>query len=94
MCCKYDIINVWNGNLGFNLRPRMFIKKIVQTYNFKNDFKACNKKSICAECHLHGFASGIPAHEHNGNFVPLLTKGRNQMIFLGKTNPIAVDNIT
>ena len=29
------------------------------------------------------FPSGIPAHEHNGNFVLLLTKGRNQM-----TNPI------
>ena len=47
LCCKYDIINVWNGNLGFNLRPKMFIKKIVHAYNFKKDFNSCRKKSCC-----------------------------------------------
>ena len=27
LCCKYNIIDVWHGNMGSKLRPMLFIKK-------------------------------------------------------------------
>ena len=44
LCCKYNIINVWNGNLGFIMRPKLFLKKAVQVYNLKKDFNVGRKK--------------------------------------------------
>ena len=38
LCCKYNIIGVWNGNLGYTMRPKLFLKKAVLAYNFKKDF--------------------------------------------------------
>ena len=44
LCCKYDIINVWNGKLGFNLCPKGFFKKTVLAFNLKKDLKAGSRK--------------------------------------------------
>ena len=39
LCCKYDLINVWHGNIGFKSRSMMFLKKTVQAFNFKKKLK-------------------------------------------------------
>ena len=45
LCCKYDIVNLWHGNLQTALNPKSFLKQKVLAFNFREDFEVGRNKS-------------------------------------------------
>ena len=45
LCCKYNVIDFWNGKLPIGVNPNDFIKKKVENYNLSRELRIARRKS-------------------------------------------------